>query len=405
MGKTYKADVRYGTSFLSVSNKEKAAHGEMLSDKMTGEVYIVRPTDGKVISFAQKSQTVYDAVREFNLQFQSSSGYTYPDVAGAYLLGSRFTKEQFKHVNQQTDILCKNFEGLLDTLEVSTKTNGFFVKPVTRHGDKNTCGLLSGMFSNDELSNFSANPKTFSEWLKDNALYTGDEYPTWSALEGWKTSDAIVVYNLKIYGIINGASDIVEYRNQYGAIKVNEFTCVRFASDAFTGITDISRVEVQIQKFLFPKLQYERFCNEDTTSSTGLSVSVSRIMENDYKVVFQYDDLFYFIDGPGQVPVPTDTLSLNVCVDVDFVNHAISNIQNASGSKAVQVQVDEPSSWPVDTVWAEEIRDVLGGDLVTDTGAKTKLPELEQELYHSGDAVVTFTDDPYNQENLFIQTN
>ena len=404
MGKTYEADVRYGSSFLSVSKKNQAQHGEILTDKMTGEVYIVRPTDGKIISFSQKSQTVYDAVREFNLQFQSSSGYTYPDITGSYLLGTRFIKEQFLDVSKQTDILVTNKVDLLDTFEISTKTNGFFIKPVMRHGDKNVCGLLSGMFANDEASNFSSNVKSFSAWLNDSPLYNGTEYPTWASLEGWDTSDALVSYKLTIYGTVGGVSKTTVYNNQIAPIKVNEYTCVRFKSDAFTGISDISRVEVQIQKFLFPKLQYERYCAQDSSSSTGLSVAISRLMETDLKVVFQYDDLFYFIDGPSQVPVPTEDLSINTCVDVDFVNHAISNIQNASGAKAVQVQVEEPESWPVDTMWAEEIRDVLGADDVRDTGAATKFSSLEEKIYHNGDSYVTFTNDSFNKENILINT-
>ena len=69
------SDVRFGSSFLDITKHEKSVLGEIMTDKLTGEVYIKRPQDGKLISFRQKSHTVYEAVQEFNIQYQSSIGF------------------------------------------------------------------------------------------------------------------------------------------------------------------------------------------------------------------------------------------------------------------------------------------------------------------------------------------
>ena len=98
MAKTYDADVRYGSSFLSVSKHKKSVSGEIMTNKITGEVYIKRPADKKVISFKQKSQTVYEAVTEFNMQFQSANGFIFPNDPGSYLLGIKVDVDEFMEI-------------------------------------------------------------------------------------------------------------------------------------------------------------------------------------------------------------------------------------------------------------------------------------------------------------------
>ena len=158
---TYDADVRYGSSFLSIDKNKQSVSGEIMTDKLTGEVYIKRPHDGKIISFRQKSHSVYEAIQEFNIQFQSSIGFTYPEDPGSYLLGTKVDVDEFVSIEEKTDILLKNHEFSKTygdkkdfRFEVSGKTNGFYIKPITRLGDRTVNGYLTGQFAEHEYVNF-----------------------------------------------------------------------------------------------------------------------------------------------------------------------------------------------------------------------------------------------------------
>ena len=110
MAQVFDADVRYGSSFLSVDNHRHSVPGEIMTNKVTGEVYIKRPGDGKIISFRQKSHTLYEAIQEFNIQFQSSVGFIHPESPGSYLLGTKFLVDEFEPDENKKDILKEYHE-------------------------------------------------------------------------------------------------------------------------------------------------------------------------------------------------------------------------------------------------------------------------------------------------------
>ena len=134
MGQAFDADVRYGSTFLSVDNHKHSVPGEIMTDKLTGEVYLKRPIDGKIISFRQKSQTVYEAIQEFNIQFQSSVGFTHPNTPGSYLLGTKFLVDEYEDETKKKDILLSYHEFSKNDykykdfkFELSGRTNGFYL--------------------------------------------------------------------------------------------------------------------------------------------------------------------------------------------------------------------------------------------------------------------------------------
>ena len=411
MSNVFDADVRYGSSFLDVSKNKQSVSGEIMTDKVTGEVYIKRPHDNKVISFRQKSHTIYEAIQEFNIQFQSSAGFTYPKDPGSYLLGTKLDVDEYLTNDKKKDILLENHEfseyvGTTNDFrfEVSTKTNGFYIKPITRLGDRNVCGYLAGRFSEHENSNFTTVSKTFEEWLGESPLYKSAYlYTEWKDLDNWKTYNSLIDCTVKVVGSDEN-NDVIENTKSFTtSIRLNEYSYISFPEDYNEEIVDIYSINVIITKIYAPKLEYERYLALDGESSSDIDVVVDMMMEVDGRVVLQSVDTFYFISEASQLPTNSNTL-IDQCIDVEFLDAAIVYLATANGVKAVQSQVVKPASWPLDGMWAEELRDIEYGHTVTETSSVNNFGDLERNLYTDYDDSLVFTDEVDDGGNILIVT-
>jgi hypothetical protein len=405
----YDSDVRYGSSFLSVSNNRQSAPGEVMTDKLTGEIYIKRPSDGKIVSFKQKSQTVYQTIEEFDIQFQSSQGFKYPRTKGAFLLGTKLNVDEMKAEDNQRDLLQNNYsfgenvgseEDL--RLDLSTKTNGFFIKPITRNGDRLSCGYLSGLFLEQENADFKSNVRNFTDWLDLSTLYESPyNYTEWKKLDQWEQSTGIVEYTITTVGTDSNGKVITNVKDGVATIKLNEYTVVRFPEDYAEELENIISIQAVITKLRFPKLQYERYINTEPTAASGIDPTLTQLLEPDNKVVLTSIDTLYFIDSASELP-SNQSIIINQIVDTVFLEEAMVELSNANGSKSVQSYEEEPSSFPTDTVWAEEIRTVNADGESEETSSTTKFEDLEKNLYHDTEDVVELTYQMEDPTNLYF---
>ena len=410
MAQTFDADVRYGSSFLSVDNHRHSVPGEIMTNKVTGEVYLKRPGDGKIISFRQKSHTLYEAIQEFNIQFQSSVGFTHPEYPGSYLLGTKFLADEFEPDENKKDILkeyhefSKNDYKYKDFIfEVSGDTNGFYLKPITRLGDRNICGFLSGMFREQEFSEFNGLTKTFEDWLLDNPKYNDSYlYTEWKQFgPEWTSSNALVDCEIKTTGMDN-VGNILENKESFTVpINFNEFSYVGFPEEYKLGMEKVMNTTVTIKRVYSPKLEYERFLADEPTAASGVNGIVTRMMDLDNRVVLQSIDLFYFISSSVQLPT-CEHMIIDQCVDVEFLDKAIVYLATSSGARAFQSQVNRPEAFPIDTVWAEEIRDVNSEEEVVVNPTETTFEQIEETLYFETEKRAKFTIHSTHADDLLI---
>jgi hypothetical protein len=75
-----KPDIRFATTFLSHEYRDYSVEGEALMDKMTGELFIKRPEDGRVLSFEQNKKYAYDQVLELRILLTNNEEFTYPTM-------------------------------------------------------------------------------------------------------------------------------------------------------------------------------------------------------------------------------------------------------------------------------------------------------------------------------------
>lgn len=406
--KTFDADVRYGSTFLDVDKHRQAVKGEVMSDKMTGEMYLKRPTDEKIISFRQKSTTMYEAIQEFNIQYQAASGFLYPQDPGSFLLGMKYTVDEFLPVENKRDILKENiaFNNGTDTnpfrFEVSQKTNGFFIKPMTRLGDKNVCGYLSGLFAEDEVVSFGDNLRSFTDWLDLSSLYSDPyQYAEWSATDGWAYSTAMIDINIRVNGNDESNVGVENVMDVSMPIRLNEYNYIPFPAEYNEDMYTISSIVIMVNKIYFPKLQYERFNETASDTSSGVTVTMQNLLEPDLRCVLNSIDMYYFINNAGQIPNDS-AMSVNMITDINIMNQTITDIGRANGAKAVQTQIERPDSFPVDTMWAEVIRSGSPAGGMEDVDSETTFEELEKSLYHDNETYLEYTRSVLDVENILV---
>ena len=144
------ADARFATTFLSTKYRDKAVAGEALMDKTTGELYIKRVSDGKIVSFYQNKKMIEDLVFELRLLLLNNPNFVYPskDDTGFYIS----TNYDLISINNETifnlvtdDIVIPGTPDDINklTFKLSGKTNAFFCRCCTRDIDKSFIEYLT----------------------------------------------------------------------------------------------------------------------------------------------------------------------------------------------------------------------------------------------------------------------
>lgn len=401
-GTVIASDVRYGSTFLNAEFIKRAAPGEILKDPITGELFTKRSIDGKLISFAQKSRTVYDFLHEFNLQYQSALRFKYPDGPGSFLIGTWFdvntmiTKKLGSLVNiYDTALKFPSMDlnmGNVFSFAVSPYTNGVFIKPAIRNGDKNAIAYLSGKFSLDELTDFGGLVKTFREWLVMHLDYMSSAvYDTWRTLKGWQTSNVLVEATIIASGLNTSNSPVSKQTTKTYALRLGEAGYMEFPEGYAEGIETINSVTVRIDKMHMPKIQYEYSIMETNAAASGLLSPLAELIEADHIAAMRIVECYYFITAVNHLPFG-DNRTVHQLVDSVFFNEGVDKMLTASGTRSVQSQPLKPTTWGIDSLWLEETRRVYPGNTSTPTGSESDFETLEKIIYDpTSETALSFT--------------
>ena len=83
-------DVRFGAGFLDKKYQQFAELGEVLMDKITGEMFMKRKADGKIISFIQNKDYLHDIMIEMRILMKNYTDFTYPLSDSSWFSSSEF---------------------------------------------------------------------------------------------------------------------------------------------------------------------------------------------------------------------------------------------------------------------------------------------------------------------------
>ena len=72
-------DMRFASGFLSNEYRDYAVKGESMVDKSSGELFIKRPTDGRVVSFFQNKKYLDELMFELRVLLNCNASFTFPD--------------------------------------------------------------------------------------------------------------------------------------------------------------------------------------------------------------------------------------------------------------------------------------------------------------------------------------
>lgn len=189
-----KMDQRFATTFLSSKYRNYSVKGEVIMDKTTGELFIKRAEDGRIISFDQNKKYLHDLLLEFRVILSNNTEFYYPTNKSSLYLSTDYdlvtmnNNFQFNILDGRTNNVVINnnaddnhaFKFIL-----SKDTNGFLCKPMTRDSDKSIVEFLSNMY-NDIFQNYEFNhPSSIKEKEK---LLSKD----------WKYNNTVISYTIKL---------------------------------------------------------------------------------------------------------------------------------------------------------------------------------------------------------------
>lgn len=410
MDKVHTSDVRFGSTFLDVDYKDKSVRGEILSDKMDGELYLRRPIDDKIVSFSQKASSSYEMIKDFNIQFLTAEGFKYP-TNDSYFTGVKFDINELSNLEKgelRPDLLKKNSviqprPSVDDEFSflVSDVTNGFFIKPVLRYGDRNVVGFLTGEFrAREKQSEF---PGDFASWLNTTDLYGSSAiYDFWKGVNGWDECNAIMMYTVTVVGITTAGNAIEKSIPDIAMVRLNEHTFVQFPISYRLNMSYVDYIRVTINQIQYPKLQY--IASKYRTANDGYYPYMRDLMEPDYRVNLREAEVFYFVDRPDQLPQEIHS-TIHHFIDYGYMVETINKIKAGS----IRPYVSQPEElangeWNVDSVWNEELRKITEANKVyTLPTSTTTVAEIEKKLYYRSGIEVEFTTMKSTKTGIYVQ--
>ena len=379
-------NLRFGTSFLDSSKyRDRAANGEALMDKRTGEVVLKRKSDGSFIYFDRENLRLDDyignirAITRSNVRFQYPTEYNTTDVENTFfetfLLDTQgFVPEsenglycdgiKFKNNLREKNYVGDNFD---KGFSISTKTNGIIVKLVSRPRDTSLIEYAAGIYNN-YYKKYSDTDETIlneKKKLNEDATYEKSNVEIGITITGDKT------FSTTAY------------------LKLNEWSLILFEDNGtLLDFSDKNDVRVIIDYIRLPKIkinanmltdsekkQYQKLLD---SSSANESNPEKRIA-----ITHAYVSTFVQNDSYMQLPDYRNSKVLELIGLKPFTDsmRMIGNIASTEGVHISEIEPDEQQRLSV-AMWAERIRDVYAKgetvDIPENTDHSSKIEDLEK---------------------------
>ena len=279
------SDARFATSFLSTKYRDKAVAGEALMDKTTGELYIKRVSDGKIVSFYQNKKMINDLALEFRVLLLNNRSFVYPS-----------TSETAFYVSTNYDLISINNESLYNlktdnititgepndinklTFKLSGGSNGFFCRCCTRDIDKPFVEYSATQY-NSIIKNYTGSDESYLT-----------EYMKFDESDKWEGSDAVLTYDITTTknGVEQTFTDIVDY------IRLNDNCTVFLPNTVYTGVDSFDSAVVTIKSITFDKLHF-MVSPMDEFDASAVEI-INGLMPNDNRIEIGEFIISHFIN-------------------------------------------------------------------------------------------------------------
>lgn len=389
-------DMRFGTTFISNKYRDYAVKGEALMDKATGELFIKRPDDGRVVSFFQNKKYMHDLMLELRVLLNNNGSFRYPteaDLEASYLstdydIMSIFNERDVNILSSDLDIPSSNSVPTSNLkFKISKKSNGFFCRLTSRDSDKAVIEFLTSQYNN-LLSNYDGTETDFV--IEKNKFNT---------IEKWSDSNATIVYDIKIR-----VGEEVDTYTVTDYVRINEETCVLFPpAIGQTMMENSSEIRVTIRSISFEKLQFMYKYRASFTSDvvTGLN----KLMSTDKSIFIRYCNITSFIDRIQDLELNGNEFVVAM-LDVPYVRRYMMKMSKLNSDANIVLSPTRPSDdiWLTNGVWAEQVRIAYHGGEEVHLDCEVNFKELENQLSPNNSVeYVTLSTDPDLLTSIYMK--
>lgn len=385
-----KPDIRFATTFISHEYRDYAVDGEAIMDKMTGELFVKRPEDGRVLSFEQNKKYAYDQMLELKILLTNDEDFTYPkNVTDSYYVSTNYdlvaiNKEAMNDIIQtgELEIPIEGDPGadLRNTLSfnLSGECNGFFCRPTSRDSDKMALRIITNIYD------------TLVQEYEDNNSSIRAERNRFQTIEKWKESDVIITYDLEIIA----ENRRREFKNIKDYLRVNEHCCVFFPVDVMKNYRDgYDSVKVTITKLEFYKLNFVK--NLDTSLVDWYIQNVLQMEDPplniesaldivqpylcvDGRIYVYYLNIISFVDKFTDIRLLGNETTVGF-LDMPYIRRYMTKMSKLKRASEFIQATARPTAedWGANAIWAEMIREVGMKGEVKYKHTESDLKEIE----------------------------
>lgn len=365
-----KPNQRYAATFLSTKYRKYAANGEVLKDNTSGEIYLKRKSDGKVVSFFQNKKYMHDLTLELRVLLSNNQGFVYPmESEEAFFLSTNYdmvaiNKERLINIYTEDNVIDNTDENSLYTMKfpLSIESNGFFMRVGTRDCDKPVLEVITNYYN----KTFKTYTGTESSFLAEKEKFNETK---------WEDSNATIYYTVKCtyqdHTLSYSCKDYVRM-NESCMVRIPEYD---ISQDFPNGVEHLS---VEINKISYEKIHF-MIQNKDIIPGNFVSLLEKFIFEPE-RIESHTVNIMSFVDDPDDV-VELGNEILLAFIDVPYVNRYMSKMTALMDSGDFIFSINRPLAleWITNGVWAEMVRTIDKNGNITNTGSENsdKLDDLE----------------------------
>ena len=280
-----------------------------MMDKTTGELFIKRPSDGKVVSFYQNKKLINNFASDMGLLLVNNSKFKYP------------SKDETSFcISTNYDLITINNESLYDLIidniaitgepndinklvfTVSGKSNGFFCRNTTRDVDKPFIEFLTNIYNT-----------TFKEYGETtNEIYLA-EHEKFINNSKWEMTNASIIYDIECVkdNVIYSFTDIVDY------IRLNEDNCIIFPDSIYKTIKSYDIITVSIKSINYDKIHF--MTENKELFNNDFIEAYNKLIHNDNRIELGEFNVTHFIDNANNIIILGNE-SIVVFLDIKHIN-------------------------------------------------------------------------------------
>lgn len=375
----YSPNMRFGTSFLSAKFRDYAVNNEAIMDKATGELFMKREHDGRIISFYQNKKYINDLMLELRINLTNNSEFTYPYESETGFCV--FSDYDLVAINNESEVSIKTDDTELISDEVSFRVsigcNGFFVRPVSRDTDKPAIEYAT-MFYNSIFESYSGSYTPFVQ-----------EYRKFESIPLWKDSNVILYYTVTARDHMGNTQAV----QTSAYVRMNEMCIVMFPDEFMSNyVSTATSITVTITKLEYYKLHF--LLNNTERLSTALDgdlgheflSELSKFSIPDEKLLINTLSTIYFVDRSTDITLYGKEF-LIALMDMPYVRRYMMKMSKLHTASDIVLSAERPDEdmWSTNCIWAESIRTLApqnGG--VTAQSSVTNFKALESYLANNG---------------------